>query len=92
MGTPSNTTPDEFFRYFCKDLLAIAYYQRVAEELTNRDAVARSQACRVEQLEEQVYFAQELLTALEAGLRDAKSLKEYRRLFAAAVENSNFER
>ena len=91
MTTPSNVTPAEFFRYFCKDPEATEYYQRVVEELADRAAVARSQERRVEQLEEQVYFAQELLTALETGLRDAKSLKEYRKLFAATVENSNFE-
>jgi len=91
MTTPSNVTPAEFFRYFCKDPEAAEHYQRVVDELADRDAVARSQERRVEQLEEQVYFAQELLTALETGVKDAKSLREFRRLFAVTVEDSNFE-
>ena len=90
MTTPSNVTPAEFFRYFCKDPEATEYYQRAMGDATD-DSVIEMYERRVEQLEEQVYFAQELLTALETGLRDAKSLKEYRKLFAATVENSNFE-
>jgi hypothetical protein len=72
-------------------ILQNVYYAPSVDELADRDAVARSQERRVEQLEEQVYFAQELLTALETGVKDAKSLREFRRLFAVTVEDSNFE-
>lgn len=85
MAIPSNTTPDEFFK-------AAECYRRVAKDLADLDLVAKSRSRRIEILEEQVYFAQELLTALETGLRHVESLGEFRKLFAVTVENSNFER
>jgi hypothetical protein len=52
----------------------------------------KSQERRLELLEEQLYFANELIDNLEKGLGEITRLTEYKKFFEANLSNSYFER
>lgn len=92
MNIPSNTTPDEFFTYYCTDARAVAFYEKAALSIAKDEAETARLRRRIELAEEQVYFARELLDTIEHELNSATRLTEFKKYFARLLENSYFER
>jgi 5-bromo-4-chloroindolyl phosphate hydrolysis protein len=88
---PSTVSAEEFFKHYCTDENAVAFYEqavagqaKMAKELASADRA-------VEILEEQASFARALIEELEAKLERAKSLKDFRKEWKMSLDNSYFE-
>lgn len=92
MNIPGNTSPEEFFKYHCTDENAKAFYEKAAMESEKALADIRYANSRIEALEEQLYFARELLDNLETAIDQTTRMSEFKRCFFIALEDSCFER
>ena len=90
----SNVTPEEFFEYYCTDENAKRFYEEALEKHTDEvesKAIDELQK-REELLEEQLFFARELIDDIERTLKQSVRLKEFKAQFDVLVSDSMFER
>jgi len=92
MHIPSNVTPEEYFRHYCQDEHAKKFFTDSLDELTSKEADSNSRDKQEELLREQIFFAHELISAVEEQLNRTTSLKEYKKTFARILADSLFER
>jgi predicted NodU family carbamoyl transferase len=92
MYIPSNTSPEEFFNYYCTEVNAVRFYaeglndqERYIKELQQSEKDA-------EVVSEQLGFAKELLEILENELNTCTKLSQFKKAFMLALENSMLER
>ena len=92
MYIPSNVSANDFFKYHCTDENAVEYYDTAVKshEATESDNIQLRN--ENESVREQLYFATELITQLETMLEKAKTLKEFKKDFLRAIEDSYLER
>ena len=77
-----STSPEEFFKYHCKDPEAVAFYEKGMKEKEGE---------RIELLEEQIYFAETLIEEIQEILNQNSKASEIKRLVKSAISNSSFE-
>ena len=94
MHISSNVNPKEFFTYYCTDENAKRFYEEALEKHTDEvesKAIDELQK-REELLEEQLFFARELIDDIERTLKQSVRLKEFKAQFDVLVSDSMFER
>lgn len=91
MNMPSNTTPDEFFTYYCTDERAVTFYERAALNTAKDEAELTRLRRRIDLVEEQVYFARELIEQIEDAAKQL-NIRDFRKALARFLDNSFFER
>jgi hypothetical protein len=92
MNIPSNTTAEEYFKYYCKDENAKIFYDQLIGQLIDADRNFITFNNEAELIEEQLYFAKELILALESELnRPSVNLKSFKKFFEIAKSNSYLE-
>lgn len=91
MTIPSNTTPDEFFTYYCTDERAVTFYEKAAINIAKDEAETARLRRRIELAEEQCYFARELIEQIEQAASEL-NMRDFRKALARFLDNSYFER
>lgn len=82
---------EEFFRYQCTDEFAKdRFYSILKEKEEIQEELSRNDR-RIEIIEEQVYFAKELIDGIEAVLKEESRAKNITKRIKDLLENSNFE-
>lgn len=87
----STVSAEEFFKHYCTDANAVAFYEQAVEGQAKMAKDLASAKRAVELLEEQASFASALIEELEAKLVRAKSLKDFRKEWEMSIDNSYFE-
>jgi dynactin complex subunit len=90
-AVPSNTSADEYFKSYCKDEMAEAYYDKLLEEAEAEAEKIKADARRLERLEEQLYFADELIRGLLGAVRDNSQAKKIKAICETLLDNSFYE-
>lgn len=85
-------TPKEYFTYACQDELAIKHFDNFIQEQETLEEDINYNAKRCELLEEQIYFAQELISNIEYALNNTTRLTEFKKQMKTLIDNSMFER
>ena len=88
---PSTISAEEFFKHYCTDSNAVAFYEQAVAGQAKMAKELASAERAVELLEEQASFARALIEELEAKLERAKSLKDFRKEWKMSLDNSCFE-
>jgi len=88
---PSNVSPEEFFTHYCTDSNAIAYMQEMMAKMAAMQKELASLERSLELTQEQVGFAQDLVETLDTVMDRAVSLRQLRKDYAIARENTYFE-
>lgn len=91
-SVPSNVCPEEFFNFYCTDERAVEYYDKVVRKIEEHNREAEELRKQVELLDEQLFFAQELVGALERALKQETVLSNFKKRFATILADSSFER
>lgn len=89
---PSNVTAEDFFVYFCKDENAKEFYEQVVEEKIKQEEENVHLKRDMELIEEQLYFAKQLIGDLEYLLKHETRLTEVKKKFRDCLEQSSLER
>ena len=78
MISHTNTSPAEYFEYFCKDKVAVEKYEKVLEDVLYYQEEVEIARFQLECSEERVYKFERLIEALEDSLnpKNFKKLQE----------------
>ena len=87
----SNVSPEEFFTYHCTDSNAVAYMQEMMDKMAAMQKEIAFLERSLELTQEQVGFAQDLVETLDTVMDRAVSLRQLRKDYAIARENTYFE-
>ena len=68
MISHTNTSPDEYFEYFCKDKVAVEKYEKVVEDVLYYQEELDIARFQLECSEERVYKYERLIEVLEDSL------------------------
>ena len=76
MKSYTNTSPEEYFEYFCKDEVAIEKYEKAVEDVLYYQEVAEIARFQLECSEERVYQYERLMDDIHAlNVRDKLDMK-----------------
>ena len=75
MKSHTNTSPDEYFEYFCKDTVAIDKYEKALEDTMYYQADLDIARFQLECSEERVYQFERLIAELQTTLPSASFKK-----------------
>lgn len=81
---------DRIYRLTCPELLAALEAER--GEIGNIEELEQEHAREIERIDEQRYFASELLDEIEGILDESTRATEIKQATRCAIENSQFER
>tara|TARA_R110000737_G_scaffold243598_1_gene254676 strand:- start:714 stop:989 length:276 start_codon:yes stop_codon:yes gene_type:complete len=71
-----NTSPEEYFKYFCKDKIAIEKYERAVEDVLHYQEEADNALCQLDRSEEVVYKYERLLDEINTlNVRGSLNMK-----------------
>lgn len=78
MISHTNTSPDEYFEYFCKDKVAVEKYEKAVEQVLFYEEELDIARFQLECSEERVYKFERLIETLEDSLnpKNFKKLQE----------------
>ena len=88
---PSNVTTEEFFQYYCKDEDAVRFYEQQVEQLQDDSKEIEYANKRIERVEEQLYFATELIVSLQETLKSCSRMTEFKKYFEQQLSDSYVE-
>lgn len=91
-SVPSNVSAKDYFTYFCEDENAKEFYEQVETERSEYIEEKISLERNNELIEEQLYFAKQLIDDLEYLLKHETRLTEVKKKFRDCLEQSSLER
>ena len=91
---PANTTPEEYFKYHCKDEVAVQMFERsqYGEQGENLAKQLEEQERRNELLSEQNWMAQNLIEELETVAKTQTRMRDFKKTLEALLQETQFER
>ena len=87
---PTNLTLDEALKFYELPQPVLDAIER--ERQVWQDALTEAENQRIESLREQIYFAQELLDAIEDAADSHTVMKEFRAKLRVLLDDTSFER
>lgn len=76
MKSYTNTSPEEYFEYFCKDEVAIEKYEKVVEDVLRYQEEAEIARYQLEHSEERVYQYERLIDEIHnLNVKDKLDIK-----------------
>ena len=88
----SNTSPAEFFKYFCTDHNAIDFYEAAQDQLNISTKQIQPLRNENECLREQLNFALQVIEEFETILTRVNKLSEFKKEFVRVLNDSYLER
>jgi len=91
-GVPSNIDVEDYFKYYCKDEDASeVYYNDILDVQHQLEEEVEQLQRREERLEEQLMFAEELVSMIQEVCKKHTRAKEIKKHIGVLIENSHFE-